>query len=691
MEVSLVCLFTLLLLLLLSIGRVRLSGSLEELDTNSQRTSTKKLGELGILSGDRLLLWTGTEVSLSNEIMVTVQYYAPQDDDADESTPVVPAQCIPVRTRDSTTLDEFAHVLDHLFRIAPGEQLICKRDSNGVKWLRDGHKTMYECNVFDGSVLTVEERVMSEGKKSRPISLAMRAYEQQENQLQLHMSNRFSEPHGEFTIECSKEDTINELKLLCMAHLPPDTAFESILLTWPNGATFSDGERSLMSYSIGTGNRLIVENAAISVKPIEVQFVVHLKTDTEDAITHKRNLEPHSIMIPSTATVAQAKAAMIKVLEKHSPAGEFSDKQYRLRRLNFMKELLAIIQDEARTLDEVDIYDRDLVCLEEGRVPVPGELTLYIQCFEYLPPAAASEQIAVLCHEFDEQALSTSSSSNADAAAAATTDTPAAVDLEALATSGAATPAEAAPSGDATTPATATEGGEASSTTPDAPATTPKEPPVAFQVYSPALFRPKPARHWEDIPESVLYKSLVPVYIARTESLAAMKQVYMDRVTQNLTSSDDGSLFEIRQLISDIEQRPDRIRVWDNGRLLSRDKTTLKKYGVLNGAILTIEFLPTPEQLSTNASLLYLYQWQPTATGAPTDSAIASSGEVTDSSDGSAEMSKSDGTATASDQIAAGDFVARGQVVFETTNATLGELKQLVSRSIGVEAEFVAT
>jgi hypothetical protein len=252
-----------------------------------------------------------------------------------------------------------------------------------------------------------------------------------------------------------------------------------MLLTWPNGAVISSGERSLMSYGIASGNLLMLENAAANKsKPIQVHFVVHLKSDSEDMLV-SRNDALRSVSVTSSSTIAEIKAAMIQLLVSEA-ADEFGgERQFRLRRLNFMKELQAILQDEQRTLDEVDIYDQDLVCLEEGRVPVAGELTLYVQCYEYVTPDKAAEQIRNLCVAFEEQAQNAEEASSIP------------VDLDALSTQD--TNSDSAPDAveQQASPSTTldAETNATDSTSTDAEAPKPKPPPPAFEMYSPALFR----------------------------------------------------------------------------------------------------------------------------------------------------------------------------------------------------------
>jgi hypothetical protein len=204
-----------------------------------------------------------------------------------------------------------------------------------------------------------------------------------------------------------------------------------------------------------------------------------------------------------------------------------------------------------------------------------------------------------------------------------------------------------------------------------------------------------------------LFKSLIPVYIARTESLHALKQQYIAKVQGNLLDSDDGSLHEIQHLVSSIDQNTERIRVWDNvGRLLSRNKTTLKKYGVANGAILTFEFLAMPEQLSTNATLMYLYQWLPPTLGndnndSPSSTTTTATTTATTQCAASVATLDTD-TASNTTTVSApaiptapyGSFDFRGQVVLDNAAPTLADLKACVapcaSRSIATESLAIA-
>jgi hypothetical protein len=204
-------------------GRVRLSGgTLEDINAESQQSCTRSLRDLSIHSGDRLLLWTGSEATLSNEVELLVHYYAPLPDNANAQSAAIPApQVVAVpRMRDSLTVAELAKTLEEYIHVPARDQLICKSDASGCKWMRDHSKSLFECNITESCIVTVELMVMSEGKKGRPISLAMRAYDEQENKLSLMIVNCFVTPPDRVQIECSKEDTVDELKVHLLSIVP---------------------------------------------------------------------------------------------------------------------------------------------------------------------------------------------------------------------------------------------------------------------------------------------------------------------------------------------------------------------------------------------------------------------------------------------------------------------------------------
>ena len=150
------------------------------------------------------------------------------------------------------------------------------------------------------------------------------------------------------------------------------------------GAYLEDDERSLLSLSLSNNSNLIlqrkIEEDIEQSITLRLTFVVHLEKENDET-RRSRNQTHFNIEVSAFVTVHHLKQMVIEMIQH---IDEYKSRQWRIRRVNFMYEMLAVIQDETKTLFESEIYNEDTLCLEEGRIPVPGELAVYIQVHQ--PP-----------------------------------------------------------------------------------------------------------------------------------------------------------------------------------------------------------------------------------------------------------------------------------------------------------------
>ena len=162
-----------------------------------------------------------------------------------------------------------------------------------------------------------------------------------------------------------------------------------------------ENKRSVMSYGI-TANDPIVLDYPLEVSSeniieenesiISLRFYITFSSDTKEEIEKKKNEELHSIQIANINSIKSLKEIMIDYLltQEQFASIPLCDKQFRVRKVNFMMELKEILQNENDSLKKLEIKDDHVLCLEEGRVPNPAEITVYFQIFRWIEPTFAS-------------------------------------------------------------------------------------------------------------------------------------------------------------------------------------------------------------------------------------------------------------------------------------------------------------
>lgn len=493
--------------------------------------------------------------------------------------------------------------LSTLIDIPASMQYLAKVDS-GVRDLTEDEKHLEECGLRDGATVAVEHLVLSTDKGRRPISLAKRAFDEAEDQMILTFINKITDSTK--VVECSPEETLGELKVrlfdlfeLEQQNLTP----RNLVICWLDddgeaGSALYDDNRSLRGHSLSDGGGYILTSTdEVAQKLVNFNFILRLKSDSIETVQGIRNTNEYSLSLPMNTTLLSTKEHMASLLDKLLP-GQIAGLSFRLRRTNWQKELLAVYQDESKTLDDCEIYDGTIICLEEGRVPQPGDITFYVQLYQHLSPEQAIPQIDAALQRHQEQLLKVQQVTEKPSSSTSSEE-PSTLSSQQSVEQSVEQPASS------------------SASTPEVPS-----PLVPIEVYSPSLFRFKKFIEPEDIPESIFFHGFLPITMNRSQPLSDLATEYL-RVMQTgifpldfmfgMTSEEtlgdprwDNHITREIVMAMDPEHT---LRFWSGSKLLR--PSSLKSAGIGNLSLVTAEIVPRGPALKATELLLFVYLFVP--------------------------------------------------------------------------------
>ena len=189
-----------------------------ELSNNFEQTAK----QFGINDESTLLLWSGTEIISSRDIQLNIKFY-PSNGNAnnnnkkrgkqtEEEISIIEPNLFTIIVKDNISVNNLKTALVEFTKLAESDQLICTEDDVGVRWTRDDEKTLSDLNITDNSIITVERKVMTSGKHPRPISIAMKAFDQKEVKVKLEIIDKIASPEVNYSIECNNDLTVEQLK-----------------------------------------------------------------------------------------------------------------------------------------------------------------------------------------------------------------------------------------------------------------------------------------------------------------------------------------------------------------------------------------------------------------------------------------------------------------------------------------------